>query len=452
MKKENINKVYIPQPEGIPDINSYEGLNKHYLKVSESLSEIHKKEEEEAQNQHKQILELAGRKNITKEEGKTVVCDGAGLHCPFSGFTGEGHDGFIFQAPRNMKTITLKVKREKGKLMGKDSIATIGDCLGENFEPIPELMCQITGEKCKLNEVGGTWSNFSENLIVCGKNVILKESTLKCNIESILSFCPAETPLLSVEDNGQNMEIKHPFLGSLFSPSDRKFIVGTLVVVVTIIIFKEKVVAVLSNGGLIFLYNEGYLATGSAIGGLFNIESKTGIGGAIHNLVGLVGSYLETAKGGEIIIEKSKGIVGEPGVKLWNKFGNVTDLVSYTTLAGTAIDEAGMVLKNREIERKIANSDLKLKNLEKQAEGTYKIPQYEFPISDTKKEIQNLNNQKYNNFQFSKDLKKEIKSQIRDTTVEKIITSETSDWTTYRSQIEYSKQPFFTDMEIKGVK
>ena len=88
MKKENINKVYIPQPEGIPDINSYEGLNKHYLKVSESLSKIHKKEEEEAQNQHKQILELAGRKNITKEEGKTVVCDGAGLHCPFSGFTG----------------------------------------------------------------------------------------------------------------------------------------------------------------------------------------------------------------------------------------------------------------------------------------------------------------------------------------------------------------------------
>ena len=109
-------------------------------------------------------------------------------------------------------------------------------------------------------------------------------------------------------------------------------------------------------------------------------------------------------------------------------------------------------VKNIEIERKIANSDLKLKNLEKQAEGTYKIPQYEFPISDTEKEIQNLNNQKYNNFQFSKDLKKEIKSQIRDTTVEKIITSETSDWTTYRSQIEYSKQPFLTDIEIKGVK
>lgn len=245
---------------------------------------------------------------------------------------------------------------------------------------------------------------------------------------------------------------KHPFLGSLFSPSDRKFIVGTLVVVVTIIILKETVVAVLSNAGLIFLYNEGYLATGSVIGGLFNIESKTGIGGAIYNLVGLTGSYLETAKGGEVIIEKSKGIVGEPGVKLWNKFGNVTDLVSYTTLAGTAIDETGMVLKNREIERKIANSDLKLKNLEKQAEGTYKIPQYEFPVSDTKKEIQNLNNQKYNNFQFSKDLKKEIKSKIRDTTIEKIITSETSDWTTYRSQIEYSKQPFLTDMEIKGVK
>ena len=27
MKKENIDKIYIPQSEGIPDINSYEGLN-----------------------------------------------------------------------------------------------------------------------------------------------------------------------------------------------------------------------------------------------------------------------------------------------------------------------------------------------------------------------------------------------------------------------------------------
>ena len=33
-----------------------------------------------------------------------------------------------------------------------------------------------------------------------------------------------------------------------------------------------------------------------------------------------------------------------------------------------------------------------------------------------------------------------------------IKTSIPSDWLNYRSQIEYSKQPFLTDIEIKGVK
>ena len=48
--------------------------------------------------------------------------------------------------------------------------------------------------------------------------------------------------------------------------------------------------------------------------------------------------------------------------------------------------------------------------------------------------------------------KDNIKGKITDASVEKIVTSETSDWTTHRSQIEYSKQPFLTDIEIKGVK
>ena len=456
MKKENIDKIYIPQSEGIPDINSYEGLNKHYLKVSESLSEIHKKEEEEAQNQHKQILELAGRKNITKEEGKTVVCDGASLHCPFSGFTGEGHDGFIFQAPRNMKTITLKVKREKGKLMGKDSIATIGDCLGENFEPIPELMCQITGEKCKIKQVGGNWSKYSSSLIVYGKNAILKESVLKCNIESILPFCPAETPLLIVEDNGQNSEIKHALFGSMFSPTDRKFLKGVAVIVIVVFVTRGVGLAAAKEGGLIYLYEQGYYATGSAAEGILYTEAKTGLMSSAFTSTEYLKSYLETTKSGTVIVQTLKGVVGEPGKKIYNHTKESLDIVPYVYITSLGIHEGRMIFRNKKITEELVENNIELKSLEKQMEGGYRIPEKEFRNFDLTKRNESLNSQKYTNYQLLdtiKDTGKDnIKGKITDSSVEKIVTSETSDWTTHRSQIEYSKQPFLTDIEIKGVK
>ena len=75
-------------------------------------------------------------------------------------------------------------------------------------------------------------------------------------------------------------------------------------------------------------------------------------------------------------------------------------------------------------------------------------------------EESSISNKKFKNFTFIpeviEDIEKKInsapKNNIKKIIIKEIKTSIPSDWLNYRSQIEYSKQPFLTDIEIKGVK
>ena len=463
MKKENINKIYIPQSEGIPDINSYEGLNKHYLKVSESLSEIHKKEEEEAQNQHKQILELAGRKRITGEEPNTLVCDGATLICPLAEFNTRllqmGDDAIAVKEKSAM--VEFKVHRKSGYLMGKDPIGTINDNLPENFNLLMEVKCSLTGNVCKINEYGGEWSNYSKNFFVNGYNALIKASLLKCNIEEVTKKCfiKDKEPLLEIVYNGQNPEIKNAILGSLFSPSDRNFI-KSVVIVATVVIITKNIGAVVTEGRLLFLYNQGYAATGSTLGGVLYTELQTGVGAKTFALAESTKSLFENSDEGMMLIKKAKSIAGEPGIQMYGFAKETVGNIETAGFISKGIFEADMFLKNKKLDKEISQNNIKLKNLERIENKTFKDAIVQIEKYKTNKNNDELSNKKFKNFTFIsdrvEDIEKKInndpKNSVKKIVIKEIKTSIPSDWLNYRSQIEYSKQPFLTDIEIKGVK
>ena len=113
------------------------------------------------------------------------------------------------------------------------------------------------------------------------------------------------------------------------------------------------------------------------------------------------------------------------------------------------IFEADMFLKNQKLDKKISQNNIKLKNLERIENKTFKDAIVQIEKYKTNKNNDELSNKKFKNFTFIADRVEDIEKKI---VIKEIKTSIPSDWLNYRSQIEYSKQPFLTDIEIKGVK
>ena len=292
-------------------------------------------------------------------------------------------------------------------------------------------------------------------------NALIKASSLKCNIEEVIKKCfiKDKEPLLEIVYNGQNPEIENAFLGSLLSPSDRNFI-RSVVIVATVVIITKNIGAVVTEGRLLFLYNQGYAATGSTLGGALYTELQTGIGAKTFALAESTKSLFENSDEGMMLIKKAKSIAGEPGIQMYGFAKETVGNIETAGFISKGIFEADMFLKNKKLDKEISQHNIKLDNLNKNKNKVFNQANEDFEIFDTNKEILKLKSKRYENFTFIPDVIEDIEKKINTTpknNVKKIIikeikTSIPSDWLNYRSQIEYSKQPFLTDIEIKGVK
>ena len=109
-----------------------------------------------------------------------------------------------------------------------------------------------------------------------------------------------------------------------------------------------------------------------------------------------------------------------------------------------------MFLKNKKLDKEISQHNIKLDNLNKNKNKVFNQANEDFEIFDTNKEILKLKSKRYENFTFIPEVIEDIEKKINTTpknNVKKIIikeikTSIPSDWLSYRSQIEFSKQPF----------
>lgn len=439
-----------------------------------------KEEEEEYRKRFKNDVldDYFNRESVTGENPNTLVCDGATLNCPKakivvdpwkSAYTTRGRErpALINQLPVKEATVTVKVYRDKGYLMGKDPIVTVMECEGKNFVPFEDVICEITGEKCRINEVGGVWENVSSNFKVCNQDTVLMKSTLKCNIDSILPHCLVDSTILTVTDNGQNVEIKNASLEILLTPTDRKITKGIIIAAVVIFAFKGVIIAA-KGGGLLYIYNQGYLASGgSAMGGAIALEKETGMITKTFTAINYTGSMIEDLGGG-VFIEKTKGIIGNPGLELYEKTEAAFNQMGDIDLMFNVVDDAGKWYKNQIINQKLKENDTELQKILGE-KGLYKIPEKEFREYDLKKEKKVLTNKKNGNYTTVENIYDKAKDDLKDNIEENMFKKiedermrealrgslvgylNADDWVTYYSQIEYSKNPFVTEGKIEGV-
>ena len=185
---------------------------------------------------------------------------------------------------------------------------------------------------------------------------------------------------------------------------------------------------------------------------------QTGIGAKTFALAESTKSLFENSDEGIMLIKKAKSIAGEPGIQMYGFAKETVGNIETAGFISKGIFEADMFLKNKKLDKEISQHNIKLDNLNKNK--VFNQANEDFEIFDTNKEILKLKSKRYENFTFIPEVIEDIEKKINTTpknNVKKIIikeikTSIPSDWLSYRSQIEYSKQPFLTDIEIKGVK
>ena len=156
-----------------------------------------------------------------------------------------------------------------------------------------------------------------------------------------------------------------------------------------------------------------------------------------------------------MLIKKAKSIAGEPGIQMYGFAKETVGNIETAGFISKGIFEADMFLKNKKLDKEISQHNIKLDNLNKNKNKVFNQANEDFEIFDTNKEILKLKSKRYENFTFIPEVIEDIEKKINTTpknNVKEIKTSIPSDWLSYRSQIEYSKQPFLTDIEIKGVK
>ncbi len=185
---------------------------------------------------------------------------------------------------------------------------------------------------------------------------------------------------------------------------------------------------------------------------------QTGVGAKTFALAESTKSLFKNSDEGIMLIKKAKSIAGEPGIQMYGFAKETVGNIETAGFISKGIFEADMFLKNKKLDKEISQHNIKLDNLNKNK--VFNQANEDFEIFDTNKEILKLKSKRYENFTFIPEVIEDIEKKINNTpknNVKKIIikeikTSISSDWLSYRSQIEYSKQPFLTDIEIKGVK
>jgi hypothetical protein len=312
------------------------------IKMAYKIGEEQKRQEEARETFFKQI----GAKTIPKELGKTLVCNGATLNCPYA--TIEASKEMIqnsrYPIPKISKVPSIapvmefKVATIGALLMGRDLIGTIDDNKGENFLPFPSIRCEKNGNKpCEINKVGGIWSKYSNKLFVDSKNALLKESELECN---------AYKAKLTIVDNGQSPEIKNAEFDQYFTPTDRKIAKGIAATAIVFLITKSIVASIKEAGGIVAVgetFNSGY-STGSYIGGIAAVQGETGI---VSKGISAAqyGATAISLFGGEKKMEEIKGIIGEPGISIINNVNKSFDTYDIINIGVVSAKKDGKLMK-----------------------------------------------------------------------------------------------------------
>ena len=193
---------------------------------------------------------------------------------------------------------------------------------------------------------------------------------------------------------------------------------------------------------------------------LLYTELQTGVGAKTFALAESTKSLFENSDEGMMLIKKAKSIAGEPGIQMYGFAKETVGNIETAGFISKGIFEADMFLKNKKLDKEISQNNIKLKNLERIENKTFKDAIVQIEKYKTNKNNDELSNKKFKNFTFIsdrvEDIEKKInndpKNSVKKIVIKEIKTSIPSDWLSYRSQIEYSKQPFLTDIEIRGVK
>ena len=469
---ENLEKSAVEMSAGI-------SANSSNSKFEARLArELREDNERKKQDQVNEILNEFGYEKVTKEDPRTLICDGAYLHCSKGVVVTQTHlgietqttapSGLINQMPTKIPMIELKATHSSTYLMGIDQVATFLDIDPENFEPLQNLFC-MEGGKCEIKNNAVMWTDYSQNLKIDGAGALLKRTKLICG----------KCPLADIEftDNGQAEEILGaPMEATLapfgWTPTNKK-ILKSIIPVIAVIRGAVKI----GVGVAIIVITEGVGTPYAMV--LIGEGAATGfLGGR---------DLYQTWTGEDIIFNASKGFFSITGMK-----GEMLD--STSNLITTGID-TGLIIKdfysmrknidsivdtsnknmkineiiknNSIIDGQIAGKQIDIKKLENKfglTTGMQPAPAFtafdKVKLANLRTDVVNLESQKNTVMKlgnYTKDVKEFSETglgQISSTIVTNVNYNQSQEIDLdfeeffYKSQLKYAKEPFTTKRPV----
>ena len=91
---------------------------------------------------------------------------------------------------------------------------------------------------------------------------------------------------------------------------------------------------------------------------------QTGVGAKTFALAESTKSLFENSDEGIMLIKKAKSIAGEPGIQMYGFAKEMVESIETAGFISKGIFEADMFLKNKRLDKKIIQNNIKLKNLD----------------------------------------------------------------------------------------
>ena len=443
-----------------------------------SKAEKVRREKKEKDEQVNEILNKSGYEKVTKEDPRTLICDGAYLHCSKGVVVTQTHlgietqttapSGLINQMPTKIPMIELKATHSSTYLMGIDQVATFLDIDPENFEPLQNLFC-MEGGKCEIKNNAVMWTDYSQNLKIDGAGALLKRTKLICG----------KCPLADIEftDNGQAEEILGaPMEATLapfgWTPTNKK-ILKSIIPMIAVIKGAVKIGA----GVAVIVITEG---AGTPYG-------MTLVGQGVGE--GFLGGrdLYQTWTGEDIIFNTSKGILSTIGmkgqmldstsnlitsgidtrliIKDFYSMGQNIDSIADTSNKNIKINE--IMQNNSRIDGQIASKQIDIKKLENKfglTTGMQPAPAFtasdKVKLTNLRTDVVNLKSQKSTAMKlgsYTKDVKEFSETglgQMSSSIVTNVNYNRSQEIDLdfeeffYKSQLKYAKEPFTTKRPV----
>ena len=130
---------------------------------------------------------------------------------------------------------------------------------------------------------------------------------------------------------------------------------------------------------------------------------QTGVGAKTFALAESAKSLFENSDESMMLIKKTKSIAGEPGIQMYDFAKETVGNIETAGFMSKGIFEADMFLKNKKLDKEIIQNNVKLKNLERIENKTFKDAIVQIEKYKTNKNNDELSNKKFKNFTFISD-------------------------------------------------